>query len=161
MSDINDIWDDEEDRLPYVRDEAPSRTVSEATPSSSPAPADLTPEQRGRDAAAALFDGTILTETRLATAIAATIREAIVPTRAVAPAGVPEGWKPIEDAKLGAGGLLLGNANGVYASGAMPEKWVQGFVREDGTAWDSEGYPLNATHFFEVPNLPSTSAGEA
>ncbi|MGF7178383.1 hypothetical protein [Azospirillum doebereinerae] len=67
-------------------------------------------------------------------------------------------WKPIAEAKPGSGGLVLGNPDGVYVSGSMPDKWVRGFLREDGTTWDDEGFPLKAGHFLVPPLLPASRA---
>lgn len=76
----------------------------------------------------------------------------------LATAPPPAVWRPISEAKPG-GNLALGNAAGVYAGG-MPEKWARGFIREDGAARDDEGYPLNPTHFFVMPDVPAIPVGE-
>lgn len=76
MADIDDIWDDDEDRQTVLQHGPLHGILADALAQANDPTKLLTPEQRARDIAASLFDGTILTERRLATVIAAAIREA-------------------------------------------------------------------------------------
>lgn len=70
-------------------------------------------------------------------------------------------WRPISEAPRDCSELILGSPDSLRPIDHDEEKWVRGFVREDGVAFDMEGYPLAATHFlpgFIPPPAPISEA---